>query len=130
MRTDGVCDAQMRVCDDGTLSGSYPYPMCPTSTDEDIHHREEYVYENAPDPVDPFIQSDYIDLVPGIDGSQRYDLNGQRIDPTREIEVTGIVVEDPEPLWQVNIQPIYDCQTPWGERVSNGQFIKTYRYRE
>ncbi|USN57308.1 MAG: hypothetical protein H6766_02375 [Candidatus Peribacteria bacterium] len=130
MRTDGVCDAQLRACDDGKLSGSYTRSSCPDGSDEDISYRDDYVYENGPDPVDPLIQPDYIDLVPGVDGSQRYDLNGQRITSTTEIEVTGIVVEDPAPLWQVNVQPIYDCQTPWGEIVNNGQFVKAYRYRE
>lgn len=130
VRTDGVCDAQLRACDDGDLSGDYMYPSCPDASEEDITYDEDYVYENGPDPVDPLIQSDYIDLVPGIDGSQRYDLNGQRITSTTELEVTGIVVEDPEPLWDVTLQPIYDCQTPWGDIVRNGQFVKAYRYRE
>lgn len=130
VRTDGVCDAQMRVCDDGVLYGSYTLPLCPDTRDGNVIYRDNYVYENEPDPVDPTIQPDYINLIPGVDGSQWYDLDGQRIDPGAELEVTGIVVEDPEPLWQVNMQPIYDCQTPWGERVRNGQFIKAYRYRE
>lgn len=130
LRSDGVCDAQMRVCDDGKLYGTYTRPSCPESRNQYVKYRNDYIYTNAPDPVDPFVQQDYIDLVPGIDGSQRYDFNGQRINPTHKVEVTGIVVHEPAPVWQVTVQPLYHCQTPWGEQVANGQFVKAYRHRE
>ncbi len=44
--------------------------------------------------------------------------------------VTGIVVEAPEPVWDVDNSPIYNCSTPRGEQVFNGQFVKAYRYTE
>lgn len=131
VRSDGVCDAQLRACDDGHLRGSYRLDVCPSSSDKNVSYRDDYVYENVPEPIGQPKNSNYIQLLPGVDGSHWYDLDGKRINPNQPApEVKGIIVKDPEPLWDVTVQPVYDCKAPWGEVVPNGQFVKAYRYRE
>lgn len=138
-RTSDVCDAQMRYCADGDLSGSYSMQSCDMHDDSWIAHHDTYNTPNA-DRVATTPQKKKKDgfiSLPSLDGSQwhdnntwfhSYDLNGKRIDPNNpnSVEVTWIAVQAPEPQWNVNTQVIYDCQTPWGERVKNGQFVKAY----
>lgn len=131
MRTDGVCDAQLRVCYDGDLTGSYGYGSCPSDRGSSVIRRKEYISVN----VDHVDNSHDVAVQPSDDSlapDDRYDLNGKRIDPSNPPadEITGIAVNPPQPQRNVNTQVIYDCQTPWGEVINNGHFVKWYKHFE
>lgn len=142
-----TCNIQRRVCDDGTLNGSYTQPSCKELLGFNTEKQEVVAY-NVPNSNNEYIQptnSDSNSLTTNRGESSNKNFTVNRFTPS--VPVTSSagwsyagssiqsqqnpVVKNPVYTRQSSTSPtIRDgtvCQTPWGEEVRNGQFVKAYK---
>ncbi len=118
-----ICNVQRRICNNGTLEGTYTQNSCQESITYE-YTRTQVISENTPK-VDPLIQPQ-----PAPNNGANFSTEGKinetsSATTTRWSTNTGKVVISTGKAQTQNIKS--DCRAPRGNIVKHGQFVKAYK---
>ena len=118
-----ICNVQRRVCNNGTLEGTYTQNSCQENIQ--YEYTRTQVVSNNLKPVDPLIQPQ-----PAPNDGASFSTNGKinetaTATTTRWTSNTGNVVNTTGTAQTQNIKS--DCRAPRGNIVKHGQFVKAYK---
>lgn len=118
-----ICNVQRRVCNNGTLEGTYTQNSCQEAIVYE-YTRTQVISENEAK-VDPLIQPQ-----PAINNGANFSTEGKinetpTATTTRWTSNTGKITTSTETAQTQNIKS--DCRSPRGSIVKHGQFVKAYK---
>lgn len=133
----GMCNVERRVCIDGKITGSFTQQHCEesfTSNGASASYQQAVQYEKKTvTSYNTFVPDEFIQPPKesaNAGGEFRTDGKPLPEDDPKLIPGEGnnpLVAEDPEVSQNPNIRSY--CQTPRGEKVNPGQFVKAYRHQ-